>query len=141
MYHDVCMFIVAYFISLRFKGILIFAPWRWQDNSTETCRNYVNCTHKLQNCVFVGFTQVIYLIIKHGINNVKINDDVNWDSNRRQFGKAGRREFLMNIELQGRAGRGKVIMTRISGRYKVNGLRSCPVVGLCLAFFRFLFIV
>jgi len=35
----------------------------------------------------------------------------------------------MNIELQGRAGRGNIIMTRISGRYKANGLGSWPVVG------------
>ena len=40
------------------------------------------------------------------------------------LGKAERRDILMNIELQGRAERGKIIMTRISGRYKANGLRS-----------------
>ena len=40
------------------------------------------------------------------------------------LGKAERRDFLMSIELQGRAGRGKIIMTWISGRYKANGLRS-----------------
>jgi len=31
---------VTYFIFVRFKEILMSAPWRWQDNSAETCHSY-----------------------------------------------------------------------------------------------------
>jgi len=40
-YHKVCRFIVAYYVVVCFKKILVSAPWRWRDNSTETCKNYV----------------------------------------------------------------------------------------------------
>jgi hypothetical protein len=47
-YYKICMFIVAYFIAVRFKKILVSAPWRWRDNSTETCKSYLrDYTHKL----------------------------------------------------------------------------------------------
>ena len=35
------------------------APWRWQDNSAETCSGCVrDCTHKLQDSAFVGGAQL-----------------------------------------------------------------------------------
>jgi len=49
------MFIVTCFIALCFKEMLVSAPCRWQDNSAEMRKNCVkDCTHKLQNSLFVG---------------------------------------------------------------------------------------
>ena len=60
-WYNICMFIMAYFIAVCFKDMFMSAPWRWQDNSTETCSSCVkHCTHKLQNRAFVGVTWVIY---------------------------------------------------------------------------------
>jgi len=51
---------MTYFIAVCFEDMFMSAPWRWQDNSTETCRSFVkHCTHKLQNRACVGVTQVI----------------------------------------------------------------------------------
>ena len=36
-YHNVCIFIVTYFI-VRFKEMLVSAPWRLWDKSAETCK-------------------------------------------------------------------------------------------------------
>jgi len=39
---------MTYFISVCFKEMLVWAPWRWRGNNAETCRSYVkDCTHKL----------------------------------------------------------------------------------------------
>jgi len=40
-YHNICVFIVTYFISVCFKEILISAPWRRHDYNAETCSSYV----------------------------------------------------------------------------------------------------
>jgi hypothetical protein len=50
------------------KEILKSRPWRWRDNSAETCRSYVKyCRHKVWNSAFVGVTWVI-CITMHGID-------------------------------------------------------------------------
>ena len=42
--HNMCMFIVTYFIAVCFKEKLVSAP----DNSDETCRSYVkDCIREL----------------------------------------------------------------------------------------------
>ena len=70
-YHNECMFIVTYFISVCFKKILISAPWRRQESSAETCSSYVkNCKRKLQKNALFGVTPVIYVITMRGMNNV-----------------------------------------------------------------------
>jgi hypothetical protein len=46
-YHNLCMFIVTYFIAVFFKEMLVLASWRQGDN-IKTIRSYVNySTHKL----------------------------------------------------------------------------------------------
>jgi len=41
--HPVCMPIVAYFIAVCCKEILVSVPRKWQENNVETC---MGCTHK-----------------------------------------------------------------------------------------------
>jgi len=51
----------TYCIVVCFKGMLVSAPWRWRDNSTETCSSCVKgCKHKWQNSAFFGVAQVVY---------------------------------------------------------------------------------
>jgi hypothetical protein len=40
-YHNIAMFIVAHFIAVCFKDIMVSARWRCGDNSALTCRSYV----------------------------------------------------------------------------------------------------
>jgi hypothetical protein len=40
-YHNMAMFIVAHFIAVCFKEIMVSARWRCRDNSALTCGNYV----------------------------------------------------------------------------------------------------
>jgi len=40
-YHNIAMFIVAYFIAVCFKEIMVSVRWRCRDNSVLTCRSYV----------------------------------------------------------------------------------------------------
>jgi len=40
-YHNIAMFIVAHFIAVCFKEIMVSARWRCRDNSALTCRSYV----------------------------------------------------------------------------------------------------
>jgi len=55
-YHNVCMLIVTYFVTVCFEEILVPASWRWQENN-ETCRSYVkDSMHKLWNSAFVSVT-------------------------------------------------------------------------------------
>jgi len=51
------MIIVTYIFAVYFKEILVSSPWRWWDNSAETCRSYgKECIPKLENSAFVGVT-------------------------------------------------------------------------------------
>jgi hypothetical protein len=34
-YHNICMFIVTYFIVVCFEEMAVYAPWRWRDNRAE----------------------------------------------------------------------------------------------------------
>ena len=67
---------IVYLFSLFLlfvKESLVPAPWRPWDNSAETCRSYVKeCNPKLPNRTSVGVTWVMYFIILHGVNNIKV---------------------------------------------------------------------
>jgi hypothetical protein len=52
-YHKICKFIVTYFIPVSFTELLVSAPWRWQDNNAETCRNYVKYSRKVHRIVYL----------------------------------------------------------------------------------------
>jgi hypothetical protein len=71
-YHDICMSVMTHFIVVCFKEVLMSAPWRWRDNSAETCRSYVkDCRHKLQTSAFVDVTLVI--CFHHNARNKQCN--------------------------------------------------------------------
>lgn len=59
-------------MAVYFKEILVSSPWKWRENSVETCRSYAkDFNHMLRISAFVVVTWFIYCIIMQRISNVK----------------------------------------------------------------------
>ena len=57
---NVCMFVMAFFISVCFKDALVSACWRQRYSNLETCTSYIyDCTYKLYNSAFFCVTWVV----------------------------------------------------------------------------------
>ena len=81
------MFIVAYFIAVCFKEMLVSAPWRWRDNRAETSRSYVkNFGHKLfpppAQCRHISFVDFVVLPPGDGRS---VTDFWGWDAHEAQL--------------------------------------------------------